>query len=71
MSEKRYKIGPVPPKGKRRPSLHVLCKDKKESFVWWSQGKWVFWIGHDHKDRRTPQEAAKHGWIYVPAIAFT
>lgn len=61
---------PIPPVGHRRPSLHVMIGPHgKRSYVWWSRGKWVFWIGHERNNRQSPDAAAKFGWSYVrPAI---
>lgn len=56
---------PLPPKGQRCSSLHCMRNKGVESFVWWSKGRWIFWIGHERTDRRTPAEAAAQGWEYL------
>jgi len=70
MTDEPKTILPVPAPGSRRPSLHVLRRlDGSTSFVGWSQGKWVFWIGHKRCGRKSPAETATYGWQYVrPAI---
>ena len=63
---------PMPPPGQRRRGLHVLRScEGTESFVLWSQGKWVFWIGHERCDRRSPEDTARYGWQYVRPAQIT
>ena len=56
---------PEPLPGFRRPSLHVMQREGRESFVWWSRGKWTFWLGHERCDRRSPEESGAFGWRYI------